>query len=113
MSYENDAPKIFVRPNPFNEHVTFHDFLMKVRGIPADLGGANIFSVEDVAYQKAAIQEMERAMLPVVPMKPTTDKRSRLQVVAPLHQERHGIIPADRLRGTARTVIQSRRRVSR
>jgi predicted phage terminase large subunit-like protein len=26
---------------------------------------------------------MERAMLPVVPMKPTTDKRSRLQVVAP------------------------------
>jgi phage terminase large subunit-like protein len=26
---------------------------------------------------------MERAILPVVPMKPTTDKRSRLQVVAP------------------------------
>jgi len=26
---------------------------------------------------------MERAMLPVVSMKPTTDKRSRLQVVAP------------------------------
>src|ERR1700730_15559705 len=25
-------------------------------------------------YQKAAVQEMERAMLPVVPMKPTTDK---------------------------------------
>ena len=29
------------------------------------------------------LQEMERAMLPVVPMKPTHDKRSRLQVVAP------------------------------
>jgi phage terminase large subunit-like protein len=27
---------------------------------------------------------MERALLPVVPMKPTTDKRSRLQTVAPL-----------------------------
>ena len=36
-----------------------------------------------VAYQKAAIQEMERAMRLVVPMKPTIDKHSRLQVVAP------------------------------
>jgi phage terminase large subunit-like protein len=81
--YVDDAPKIFVRPNPYNEHVTFHEFLKKVRSIPSEIGGANIFFVEDVAYQKAAIQEMERAMLPVVPMKPTTDKRSRLQVVAP------------------------------
>jgi phage terminase large subunit-like protein len=81
--YVDDAPKIFVRPNPYNAHVTFHDFLKTVRAIPGELGGANIFFVEDVAYQKAAIQEMERAMLPVVPMKPTTDKRSRLQVVAP------------------------------
>jgi phage terminase large subunit-like protein len=54
-----------------------------VRAIPAELGGANMFFVEDVAYQKAAIQEMERMMLPVIPMKVTTDKRSRLQVVAP------------------------------
>ena len=45
--------------------------------------GANLFFVEDVAYQKAAIQEMERALLPVVPMKPQGDKRARLQVVAP------------------------------
>ena len=70
-------------PNPYKEHVTFHEFLKKVGSMPAELGGANIFFVEDVAYQKAAIQEMERALLPVVPMKPTTDKRSRLQVVAP------------------------------
>jgi len=81
--YVDDAPKIFIRPNPYNEHVTFHDFLKKVRSIPGELGGANILFVEDVAYQKAAIQEMERALLPVVPMKPTHDKRSRLMVVAP------------------------------
>ncbi|HVB33726.1 MAG TPA: hypothetical protein VNJ52_05050 [Patescibacteria group bacterium] len=81
--YVEDAPKIFVRPNPFNKHVVFHDFLQHVRNIPGELKGANLFFVEDVGYQKAAIQEMERAMLPVVPMKPTTDKRSRLQVIAP------------------------------
>jgi phage terminase large subunit-like protein len=81
--YVEDAPKIFIRPNPYNEHVTFHDLLKRVREIPGEMGGANLFFVEDVAYQKAAIQEMERAMLPVVPMKPQGDKRARLQVVAP------------------------------
>jgi phage terminase large subunit-like protein len=81
--YVDNAPKIFIRPNPYNEHVTFHNFLQHVRNIPGELKGANLFFVEDVAYQKAAIQEMERAMLPVVPMKPQGDKRARLQVVAP------------------------------
>jgi phage terminase large subunit-like protein len=30
-----------------------------------------------------SLQEMERSLLPVVPMKPIRNKRSRLQVVAP------------------------------
>lgn len=78
-----DVPKVFIRPNPYNEHVTFHEFLKHVRTIPGELKGANLFFVEDVQYQKAAIQEMERLMLAVTPMRPTTDKRSRLQVIAP------------------------------
>jgi hypothetical protein len=73
--YVDNAPMIFIRPNPYNEHVTFHNFLLKVRNIPCELGGANLFFVEDVAYQKAAIQEMERAMLPVVAMKPQGDSK--------------------------------------
>ena len=81
--YVDNAPKIFIRPHPYNEHVTFHNFLLKVREIPGELKGANLFFVEDVAYQKAAIQEMERLMIPVVAMKPQGDKRARLQVVAP------------------------------
>jgi predicted phage terminase large subunit-like protein len=80
--FVDDAPKIYALPNPFNEHVTFHETIKHVRAIPGERGGASLFFVEDVGYQKAAIQEMERAMLPVIPMKPTTDKRSRLQVVA-------------------------------
>lgn len=51
--------------------------------MPGKLGGANMFFAEDVQYQKAAIQEMERALLAVVAMKPQPDKRARLQVVAP------------------------------
>lgn len=81
--YLNDAPKIFIQPHPVNEHMDFHTFMMTVKRIPVERKGANLFFVEDVGYQKAAIQEMERAMLPTIPMRPTTDKRSRLQVVAP------------------------------
>ena len=55
----------------------------RVRSIPGERKGTKIFFVGDVGFQKAAIQEMERIMFPVVPVKPMTDKRSRLQVVAP------------------------------
>ena len=48
------------------------------------LSSVGVFFVDDMAYRKAAIQEMERALLPVAPVRPTTDKRSRLQTVAPL-----------------------------
>jgi hypothetical protein len=47
--YVDGAPKIFIRPSPYNEHVLFHNFLLKVRSIPGELGGANLFFVEDVA----------------------------------------------------------------
>jgi hypothetical protein len=50
--YVEDTPKIFIRPSPYNEHVTFHDRLKRVRAIPGEMGGANLFFVEDVAYQK-------------------------------------------------------------
>ena len=83
VSKSGDTPRVFILPDPYNEHVTFHDFIKRERNIPGERKGAHLFFVEDVGYQKAAIQEMERSMLPVVAMRPTTDKRSRLQVVAP------------------------------
>lgn len=83
VHYVDDAPKIFIQPNPMNAHITFHEFMKHVREVPGKSGGAHIFFVEDVQYQKAAIQEMVRAMLAVVPMKPINDKRARLMVVVP------------------------------
>jgi len=82
LEQQGGSVRIFIRPNPYNRHVTFHEFMQYVRVIPGDRGGAHMFYVEDVGYQKAAIQEMERMLLPVQAMKPTSDKRSRLQVVA-------------------------------
>ncbi len=91
--YEDGHPRIYIRPNPYNEHVIFHTFMQRVRSIPGELKGANILFVEDVGYQKAAIQETERTLLPLVPVKPTTDKRSRVQVVAPYIKNRTVLFP--------------------
>src|SRR6202521_6048201 len=40
------------------------------------------FYVEAVAFQLAAIQELERRAFPVTPMHPIKDKRARLRVAA-------------------------------
>ncbi len=54
-----------------------------VRALPAaDPEGVHLFCVENVAYQAAAIQEMERMMLAVRSMRPNTDKRARLTVAS-------------------------------
>ncbi len=63
--------------------MTFHDLTEEGAFNPRRAGRRQHLFVEDVQYQKAAIREMERGLLPVVPMRPTKDKRSRLQVVAP------------------------------
>jgi len=81
FTMEDGKTKIFILPDPLNEHLDFHNTLNNFKVIPM-LGGSHIFFVEDVGYQKAAIQEMERAMLAVSPIKPLSDKRSRLRVAA-------------------------------
>jgi hypothetical protein len=110
-----DTPKTSVRPNPYNEHVTFHDFDEEgPLAFPASCGGANLFFVEDVGYQKAAIQEMERAhCCPVIPMKPHDRQAQRvLQVVAPYIKNGTVLFPRARVRGAAWADIQSRRGVA-
>src|SRR6185437_13238006 len=46
--YVDDAPKIYVRANPYNEHVDFHATMKHVRNIPGERGGTHIFFVEDI-----------------------------------------------------------------
>ena len=82
VAWENDKPFIYIQPNPISEHFDFHETLQQNKALQALYGGAHLFFVEDVQYQKAAIQEMERELLPVVPMQPIHDKRARLKVAA-------------------------------
>ncbi len=74
--------RVFIRRNPLNARLNFLEIIQY--GKAQNVGKTpHLFFVEDVAFQKAAIEELERNGLAVTPMKPTTDKRSRLIVVAP------------------------------
>ena len=74
--------KIFIMPDPVNAHLDFHGTIAKVLDIRNEYGAWHNYYVEDVAYQKAAIQEMQRYGLEVKSMRPFGDKAARLQVAA-------------------------------
>ena len=74
-------PKIHIKPNPLNARLSFHETMETAKAM-AVANPFSMFFVESVAYQKAAIEEMERALLPVIAMSAGADKRARLRAVA-------------------------------
>lgn len=82
VSFVRDGvPKIYIKPNPINARLSFHETIETTKA----MGVANpfaLFFVEDVQYQRAAIEEMERALLPVIAMRAGSDKRARLRAIA-------------------------------
>lgn len=77
----SDLPRIYIKPFPVNAHLSFHETIETARSM-TNINPFTMFFVEDVAYQKAAIQEMERALIPVTAMRAGGDKRARLRAVA-------------------------------
>lgn len=80
--FANRVPKIYIDSHPIKAQLDFHQTIGQAKIIQRAKSGFHQFYVENVAYQQAAIQEFERNSLPVIPMRPSQDKRSRLQVVA-------------------------------
>lgn len=74
-------PTLYILKNPLNRRMNFHETITHFTAQQGS-GGTHLFFVEDVAYQKAAIEEMVRNGLSVTPMPSTTDKRSRLIVAS-------------------------------
>lgn len=77
VHYQDGKPKIYIQPNPLEAHLDFYHTMEYFKGKPR---GTHLWFVEKVAYQLAAIQEMERASMAVVPIQPIADKRARLRV---------------------------------
>lgn len=85
ICFINGQPRIYIEPYPVNDRLSFYETIETAKAKSTISQGMTFF-VEDVAYQRAAIEEMQRNLLAVVPMKATTDKRARLLSVAPYIQ---------------------------
>lgn len=85
--------KLLIRPHPFNRRVDFDGALAGAKDTMKDLPmGARLW-VEDVHYQRAAVQTLKKAGISVTGIKPITDKRSRLQAVAPFIKDGTVLFP--------------------
>ena len=84
LAMVDGQPKIYIMPNPVNERYSLHETVEKAKAISMSLGNQILTPlwVEDVAYQKAAVEEMVRAGLPAEGIKVSSDKRSRLRTAA-------------------------------
>lgn len=76
---------IFVLPNPVNMRLDFQETIKMAKGQYQYLTNsyaAPMFFVEDVAYQRVAVEMMQAAGIPAQPVKVGTDKRARLMQAA-------------------------------
>jgi predicted phage terminase large subunit-like protein len=74
--------EIYVQPHPIIRRMTFSDTMEALDGVRRSSNMSSEFFVEAVAYQQAAIEEMERRAFSVQAMHPIKDKRARLRVAA-------------------------------
>lgn len=71
---------IYIHPNPINMRLTFNNILDTAQSIQDDKN--SLLVVEDVAFQKAAIQALESRGCDVDGYKPKGDKRARLSLIS-------------------------------
>lgn len=77
----NTNLQIYILPNPVNKKMQFAETIDTVRELHAQFPRTK-FIVENVSYQDAAVQSMQSYGIDVKGIKPTTDKRSRLSIIA-------------------------------
>jgi predicted phage terminase large subunit-like protein len=84
VAKKDGLPKIYILPNPINKRISLHETIKQLEQIYNDMRSITLptFYMEDVGYQRAAIEEAQRHGLPAVPMRVGTDKRSRLRAAA-------------------------------
>jgi predicted phage terminase large subunit-like protein len=74
--------EVYIQPHPIIRRMGFHETMDTMDNVRHSSVMSGEWFVEAVAYQQAAIEEMERRSFPVTPMHPIKDKRARLRVAA-------------------------------
>ena len=95
FGYE-DKLKIYIAPNPINKRMTHFQTLETAKQLSKTLGNGDMtwLLVEDVGYQQAVSQELERAGYPARPIKiHGSDKRSRLALTSHMVQNSTVLFP--------------------
>lgn len=70
--------RLIILPNPVKERLGFENTISKAKVIKAEMPENTTFYVEDVAYQKASIEIMQKNGINAKGVIPRGDKRSRL-----------------------------------
>ncbi len=90
MYGKGEDMRIYILPNPVNEHLTFFETIQRAKDVAAAIsqeGHRTVLHVEDVGYQHAAIEALERDGMDVIGVPPKgQDKRARLALVTHLIQ---------------------------
>jgi predicted phage terminase large subunit-like protein len=82
VTWPNGKLEIYVQPHPIIRRMTFSQTMEALDGVRRGTPMSSEFYVEAVAYQQAAIEELERRAFAVQAMHPIKDKRARLRVAA-------------------------------
>ena len=75
------AAHLIVHPGTVNRHLDFKEMTDTLREINGT-GEIHHFFVENVNYQQAAIETLQRYRIPVTPVRPIADKAARLRVAS-------------------------------
>ena len=82
VTWPNGKIEIYIQPHPIIRRMTFSETMDALDNVRKSNAMSSEFFVEAVAYQQAAIEEMERRAFSVQAMHPIKDKRARLRVAA-------------------------------
>ena len=82
VTWTNEVLEIYIQPHPIMRRMNFHDTMDTLDNVRHSSKMSSEFFVEGVAFQQAAIEEMERRAFAVTAMHPIKDKRARLRVAA-------------------------------
>src|ERR1700722_2353305 len=82
VTWNGQQIEIFIQSHPVIRRMTFSDTMEALDNVRKSSLMSSSFFVENVAFQQAAIEEMERRAFSVTAMHPIKDKRARLRVAA-------------------------------
>ncbi len=82
VTWNGQQIEIFIQPHPIIRRMTFSDTMEALDNVRKSSLMSSSFFVENVAFQQAAIEELERRAFDVTAMHPIKDKRARLRVAA-------------------------------